>query len=77
MNRTGIDKHVPNTARTGERLREDEKEAEVGEQVSQDLRFVHRNPYCKCSTIPLFSRANTELQVSQVLGIPQYITCEL
>jgi hypothetical protein len=69
MNHPDLDKPIPNTAKVGEWLTEDEKEAEVGEQVCQDLRFVHRNSYCKCSTIPMFSRANTELQA---IPSPQY-----
>jgi hypothetical protein len=61
MNHPGLDKPNSSVAKAIGRPGEDEKEAEEIEQVSQDYRFVHGNPYCKCLTIPLL-RANTELE---------------
>ena len=61
MNHPDLDKPNSSAAKAIERLGEDEKEAEEIEQASQDHRFVHGNPYCKCLTIPLL-RANIELE---------------
>jgi hypothetical protein len=61
MNHPGLDKPNSSVAKAIGRPGEDEKEAEEIEQVFQDHRFVHGNPYCKYLTIPLL-RANTELE---------------